>query len=159
MSAKAGYLIAHKLIGGSDQKERIIFTVELFMDFYTSALIRADSTSGVADPLAPSPAFQAFLTNAVSFAGQFSNQCAQPKLWCADALVPCPHTLLPSAVRPVRVAAGIDAGGIVFMNLLRILEYGNYLDPQEKGTLAIKKMMIIGTTVRHQELEKDIPYY
>lgn len=33
------------------------------MDFYTSALIGADSTSGFADPLAPSPVLQVFLAN------------------------------------------------------------------------------------------------
>lgn len=71
--------------------------------------------------------------------------------------MPRPHTLLPSAVRSVRVAAGIDAGGIVFLNLMRALQYGNRLDPQEKGASAIKRTIFIDTAGRYWELEKDIP--
>jgi hypothetical protein len=40
------------------KKERIILTVELFMDFYSSALIRADSTSEVRIGLASSQCFK-----------------------------------------------------------------------------------------------------
>jgi hypothetical protein len=48
------------------KKEWIIVTVKLFMDFYSSALIRADSTSDMRSSLAPSYAFQAidYLTGA-----------------------------------------------------------------------------------------------